>query len=238
MTSEMFRWPVLLAFSALALSTGSSLPLSLQTPRLGIVRMNGGAVRPVFGGAGSFVLGDVVLRGIQSASFSDAGGMVAYPDRIALLDATLTEIGAAPIRNPALVSISGDAMTAVAWVPKDSSLLYWTGTAFAVTVPQNLPDAPVIAVRRSGNQAMLLFKDQEATVSLETGNLLDCHGIVNELPQRVSDATGQKPSDLTIEQMSNGLIHILSRADARTWVMRAGAEGPAWELPAAGRGEQ
>ncbi len=231
----MFRFALapLIAFVAALPLCSQSTPARLSTPRLGFVRMQDGSVRAVSGGPANFVVGEPLLKNAVSASFSSSASIVAFTDRIAVFDATLTLIAEQPITDPALVGISGDADTAIAWIAKTSSAIYWTRSGFVSVELQNLPAGKVWSIRKTGHTAVLLFADQQATVSLDTGNLIDCYTIPGGTAAAIAQATGQKADDLTVEQMGDRYIHVFSRADWRTWVLRAPGSGDAWELPAA-----
>lgn len=197
---------------------GADVSQHVETPTLGFVRLGDGTIRAVYGGPGSFVVGPAKLKGVVSASFSNAGGLVAYADRIDLVDAHLQFVDEQPTRGPALVSIGSDRNSGIAWVAADAALIFWTGSEFRLVHAGNLPSGRVKALARKGDTAVLTFGDQQATVSLADGNLIDCH----PTPDALNDAVA--------ERMNDEFVHLLPDRDDRTWVE---GRGHRWELPAA-----
>ena len=65
MTKRVSAFLLVLALTALS---------QVRPPRAGIVRDRAGALRPVYGVAGAFVLGDALETGVLSAGFSGATG--------------------------------------------------------------------------------------------------------------------------------------------------------------------
>lgn len=229
----MLRFLLTSVLAAVVLSGQPSGP-SLSTPKLGAVRMPDGSVRAVFGAPGSFVLGEPILRRSVAASFSDSGGLVAFADRLVLLDSQMAVIGQQPISHSAMVGITAGPETAVAWIADASTLLFWDGESFSSVEVQNLPSGKVWSLTRSGERAVLQFEDGQATVSLETGNLIDYRVVPDGPKASIAQAVGQNKADINVERMSDRYIHVSSRTDHRTWVLRGNdTQGRVWELPAA-----
>ena len=228
----MLRLLLISMFASWVFCAESATP-RLSTPRIGEVRLSDGSIRRVVGSPGGFVLGSPLIRGALSASFSDKGGIVALANKLVILDHLVNPIGEEPVEGPAIVNVSGDPTTAIAWIAKNSTLVFWSGTSFTSVTAQGVPNGNVWAIRRSGNQAVLMVDEQQVTVSAATGNLIDCHPVPGIRPTAVAQATGQNIDDLTIEQMSDQYLHVFSRVDARTWVVTANGDGRLWELPSA-----
>lgn len=233
MKYRMRRFLLFITFPVAALCGQALQTPRLATPQLGAVRLADSSIHRVYGVVGNFVLGDPLLTSAHSASFSSSSGLVAFSDRILLLDRNMATLATQPIEGNAITSVTAGANTAIAWISDKSVLWFWTGSAFASVAVQNLPSGMVLSVRRTGVQATLLYADKTATVSLETGNLIDCREVSDATLASVEKATGVNSPDLVIEQMNDLYVHVSSHSDNRTWVIRADGLGRAWELPAA-----
>jgi hypothetical protein len=229
----MSRTLSIICLAAAAHCCQAAKPTQVATPSLGLVHLQDGSVHEVLGVPGSFVLGPAVFHGTDSAAFSGTAGIIAFPDRLVLLDNTFAQVGQQAITGPAIVSVDGDADGAIAWLPRQKTLSFWTGNAFASVEPQGLPEGEVWSVRRTGLEAILLVGNQQATISLETGNLIDCHVVPETQREAIAKSTGQNATDLVIERMNAKYLHVSSRTGARTWVVTN--ESRIWELPAAAK---
>jgi hypothetical protein len=237
MKIEMLRSLIIFWLAAVALC-GQTLPAPhIDTPRVGVVRSADGSIRPVLGVPGSFVVGESISTAAQSASFSDKAGIIAYQDHVAVMDADLNVLGERALSGPVIVGIIDAVSTAVAWLPETKTLLFWNGKDFSETRTAGIPDGVIWSIQRHGDQAVLMSVDLQITVNINTGNLIDCRAFAADELRLAAKAVGQNTNDLTLERMSSGFAHVLSRSDARSWVLPTtvlhGSEERIWELPAA-----
>src|SRR5258708_38533019 len=58
----------------------------LATPQIGFIQDSGNALRPVYGIAGNFVLGNSAAAGLQAASFSGSFGMLKTASTLIVID--------------------------------------------------------------------------------------------------------------------------------------------------------
>jgi hypothetical protein len=169
-----------------------------------------------------------------AASFSDSAGIVAYADHLAILDSQMAVIARQPISHPALVGITAGPETAIAWFADTSTLLFPNGESFSSVECQNLPSGAVWSVTRSGRRAVLQFDDGQATVSLDTGNLIDYRATPGDAKESIARAVAQNKADISIERMSRRYLHVSSRTSKSTWVLQGDdSQDRVWELPAA-----
>ena len=112
---------------------------SLAPPRIGFVLDKSDAVRPVFGVAGSFTLGDSVGSDVVSSSFLGSFGFAKTNSAIAVFDQDGQILYAtdAPV-GPALFG------SRLAYLVQAKMLLRWTGTTLEpVALP---PDSEVLSI--------------------------------------------------------------------------------------------
>jgi hypothetical protein len=215
-----------------------------------MVRCRDGAVYVVYGLHANFVFGERAFSLAQAASFSDQGGLVASDGRLMLIGGDATVQGsyfegeASPVLN-----MDGDASSAVAWLPRQSELLVWSGSQFtAIPIPlAGLVDSLRIV---SANSAELLVLESDSsvvqvTVSLPDGVVTDIRAIPGASGSAFyqqsfllfHDANGlevQAPngslrtlaitqSDLHFERVGTDWVHISSATAQRDWVLHLNA---------------
>jgi hypothetical protein len=244
------------------------LQAQIKAPQMGAVRCADGSVRPVYGVPGAFVLGKPFATSATAASFSETAGIIATRSAVLLLDATGRIIGHWTIADAgATVGIEGDPFSAIAWLPKSSSVLTWDGGNFQQTAVADPPRGRVLSVRRDSAQAYLLAIDETGSVS-EYGISLVSGEIVSQLylpgvtgavmplgssllfaetgglALRTDAGTQSFPlsgSGLAMERMSGNWAHVTAANSAKTWAVHLiGSEVRIYELPgtAGGMGPQ
>ncbi|MGA8029015.1 MAG: hypothetical protein WB992_17890 [Bryobacteraceae bacterium] len=232
----------------LALCLAATLQAQINAPRVGIARYSGGQVRTIYGIEANFIVGEPLPTTAAAVSFSDFGGLISRGGHIQLIrrDGSLIadcDCGeAAPVLN-----IDGTLTTAIAWLPSRQALLHWNGKSFVLTQLTSAISEYVTSLRiQDPNSATLLLltiggKILEATVSLETGNLMS----MNPLPEirgpallqhsfivfhdragleiKAADGALRTLSfpigDLTIERMSSDWLHLSSATTRQDWAL-------------------
>ena len=167
-------------FATLSIAAGAAwAQTALTAPQAGFMQDASNSVRPVYGIAGSFLLGEPVCSGVLSAAFSGSFGLVKTASAVALLDssgAIVTSIDAPD--GPALFAFARSGAPALAYLTATNTLLSWSDGSFAA-VPfdvTTLAAAPVVAVGApdSDHAAMILQRDDglwEIRVRLSTGEI-------------------------------------------------------------------
>jgi hypothetical protein len=112
----------ILVGTALALCCAAQI----SDPRIGFVRDRAGDLRPVYGVAGAFVLGDSIQSGVLSAAFNGSGGLAKTADELLVFrEGKLTERFAAP---EGAASFGFDSQGKPDWVRfANGSCLRWKG---------------------------------------------------------------------------------------------------------------
>lgn len=172
---------LLSCFAALqVLCSGIAAASQLSSPRVGVVRYADGGLYVIYGLPGSYVVGPRMLDGVDEASFSSQGGLVARQGSITLLNPDFSTAGtfAAGDSKPVL-NIEGDLKTAIAWLPSAQKLVHWKEQEFvSVSAPDVLREGDVTSLsKRDDRTALVLLHSangsvSEAAVSLETGQLI------------------------------------------------------------------
>lgn len=248
-------WCKVLAVPLLALAVQAQI----KAPQMGAVRCADGSVRPVYGVPGALVLGKPIAISAVAASFSEAGGVIATTSAILLVDGAGKPLGQWTASDPgASVGIEADGTSAVAWLPKFSSLLTWNGSAFERTVVPVPPVGQVTSVRRDSASAYLLVADgagsvSEYIISLTSGEILSIRylpGITGKpltfgsflLFQdgagiAIQSAAGSQSiplsgTKLTMEKMGNEWVHVIGSNSSGSWALHLAAEdSKLFELP-------
>src|SRR5437016_879447 len=103
----------------------------LATPQIGFIQDSGNALRPVYGIAGNFVLGDSAAAGVQAASFSGSFGMLKTRSTLIVIDRQGQVVASqdAPA-GPALFAFSRTGAPALAYLPDANVLLQWLDGVF------------------------------------------------------------------------------------------------------------
>ena len=168
-----------LTLCALALCVTQTLPAQLSAPKAGVVRYSDGTVHAVYGLPANYIVGSQVLASADAVSFSDRGGIVAKNGRILLVDPsfhTLAEYDSG--ESSPLLNIDEDLTSAVAWLPTQRSLVYWTGSAFvAVAVNGSAVTGAVTSVWLANERTAKMIAANpdggvsQASVSLRSGEL-------------------------------------------------------------------
>ena len=221
----------------------------VNAPRIGIARYEDGSLRDIDGFPASYVARSPRAEGVKTASFSAAGGIVVFTDRLQVWQANGTVAAELAIDEPVgPVSASGGFLV---FLPRSCALLYRRGQTFDRVRLTTPPIGQVLAVTVSGDNAVLLLRGADqaltaATVSLSTGELLserfvamirgsaaflnnslvfqDDRGLV------IRDADGGerilalKPSDLTFEQMAANWLHVVSTGTHQHWALQVTAK--------------
>jgi hypothetical protein len=228
--------------------TPVALWAQLAAPQVGFIQDSGNVLRPVYGLAGNFVLGDSIAANIEAASFSGSFGMVKTTSALVIVDRQGQLIASQDaLAGPALFAFSRNAEPALAYLPATNALLQWSDGVFQ-PVPLD-PQTIVLSIAAidPGQAALILQRDDGLwdirillssgeTISqtallgvaapalmLATGELMygDANGIVVRRPdgsEKHIDA--QLPSTFAFQQMGDGWIQVRDLATQQQYAAR------------------
>jgi hypothetical protein len=174
---------------ALIAAGGLLAQSGIHPPQAGYIRDGARALRPVYGMAGSFILGAPVANEVLSAAFSGRIGLAKTAGMISVFDAeghlvAQSEVGGGPAR----ITFSRDGSQATAFLLDSGESIRWTGARFRV---------------ESGIPAAFSLELADGTLVLAEGG---------ELVFRKSNGLEIRSSlegeVLSIEQMGEAWIHV------------------------------
>jgi hypothetical protein len=161
-----------------------------RTPRVATIRESDGTLRPIWGLASNLVTGDALPIGkTEAAAFSDEAGIVLSRGAVRLVTLDGAELGAYATAEPTpVLSISGSANTAIAWLPSEGKLIRWDGTCFVSLRidAAELPGTPVDIYLRDDRRVVFLLADGHGSLTRASAGLTE--GPVN------SEGSGVPPS--------------------------------------------
>lgn len=141
---------------------GSRAQSVIAPPQLGFVADGARALRPVYGVAGSFVLGPAVAGDVADAAFSSSLGLLKTDSSLAAFDAQgklLTSVEAPAGR--ALFAFSADGTAALAYLSSSRVLMEWRSAGF-VPVPLHSETAgSVIGMALPSSDEAVLVVERE-----------------------------------------------------------------------------
>jgi hypothetical protein len=221
---------------------------ALAPPQIGFIRDSTGSLRPVYGIAGNFVLGNSTLANVDDAAFSGTFGILKDPSTLTVVDRQGQVVGNqyAPA-GPALFAFSASGAPALVYLPDASVLLQWSNGVFQ-QVPF-VPSTTVVSIASVGaGQAALILQGDDGLwdlrLRLSTGEVLsqtalvgttatafmfatgdliygDANGIVVRKPdgsEKHIDA--QLPATFRFQQMGEGWIQVSDLATGQQYAIR------------------
>jgi hypothetical protein len=235
-----------------------------QAPQAGIVREADGSLRPLFGLPGNLIRGGPLpAEGVIAASFSNEAGLVLIPGALKLLGVDGTEEGLYKTgEGEAILSVSGQADTAIAWMPSDRMLIRWETGRFKTTSLESFPlPGPVIDVQVQSSDAIdllvraepaaferlqLSMPDRRITATRTytgiTGSaLMQGSSLVYQNASMIntesdSGSVNMVPApepDLTFARAASGWVHAKSESTHREWMLHLeGSRLTLTEIPA------
>ena len=241
-------------------ASASSAP---QAPQAGTVRNADGTLRPLLGVASNLISGPpLALTGVVSAAFSNEAGLVQTATGVRLLNGHSREIGAFDSAEKGMVlSVTGNAESALIWSPASRKLLRWNGSAFAdLALDESRLPGQVVDVEARGAQVDFLVSDGAGNLqhlqwtagapgwtlvkayagvhgpALLAGDVL-LYGTADGL--EVEADNSQKTfslanEPLSLERASGDAVHVSAPSAHRDWILHlAGGRASISEIPAA-----
>jgi hypothetical protein len=153
---------------------------SVIPPQSGFLRDSSNSLRPVYGTAGSFVLGNTVAGSVISAAYSGSYGLVKTGSAVSVIDQTGSLLATEPASDgPALFAFKPTGEPSLVYIQAAKALLAWNGQAFEV-VPLDfsmLSASAVlsIATPRFGPAKMIIQRDDglwELRIRIATGEIV------------------------------------------------------------------
>src|SRR3954454_8118921 len=131
----------------------------VATPSVGYVRYANDGVRGIYGLEGNYIVGRSVLAAAETASFSDAGGLIYNSGSLVLADPKLIALSTTEIEgSEPIVRLDGGVDTAIAWVPSSHVLVHWNGKSFVRTAVSGIAgEDAVTSVRKLDPSTASLF---------------------------------------------------------------------------------
>jgi len=220
----------------------------LAAPQVGFIQDSANELRPVYGLAGNFVLGDASAANVEAISFSGSFGIVKTTSALVIVDRQGQVVASQDAAaGPALFAFSRNAAPALAYLPNANVLLQWSDGVFQ-QVPLDPPTTVLsIAAVDAGQAALILQRDDglwdvrillssgevisqtallgvaAPALMLATGELLygDANGIVVRTPdgsEKHIDA--QLPTTFAFQQMGDGWIQVRDLATQQQYAVR------------------
>jgi hypothetical protein len=163
---------------ALSLSAaGLAAQPALQSPEIGLIQAADHSLRPLYGIAGNFVLGDSMATGVVSAAFSGSLGLIKTDSALIAINRQseiLSNIDAPP--GEALFGFSADGASALIYVGGPNQLFQWSQGTFAPVSfdPASFPRVSAVAFPDCDHAAIIVQRDDalwDVRISLATGKV-------------------------------------------------------------------
>lgn len=101
---------------------------AIAPPQLGFMQDSAGSLRPVYGVAGNFLMGEPIAAGVISSAFSGSFGWTKTDSTVNVTDSQGQAIAAADAPDgAALFAFTGDGKPALAYLFTSNTLLQWSG---------------------------------------------------------------------------------------------------------------
>jgi hypothetical protein len=154
------------AFFCLLLTAGMmNAQGPLVPPVVGLLHRADGALRPLFGVRGNYLLGDRISEDVESAAFAGSLGLIKTSTALILAGP-----GGEPVARyttspgPAILGVSNSREEAAAWLPASGELVVWSGGRRVAT--QRAALDRVVAVAPAGGDSVLVAVAEDGGVRL------------------------------------------------------------------------
>ncbi len=153
---------------------------AIAPPQIGFIQDSGNSLRPVYGLAGNFVLGDSTASGVEEASFSGSFGFLKTSSTLSVVDRQGQVVASqdAPA-GPALFGFSRTGAPALVYLTDTNTLLQWSEGMFQQVSldPQTFASTKVLSIAAvdTGQASFILQRDDglwEVRIQLSTGEVV------------------------------------------------------------------
>lgn len=239
-------------------------PLPLRAPQIGVIRDAAHNLRPVYGFSGNLITGDPLpIKDVLAVSFSGQAGIVLTPGAVKVVTLNGEERGSySTEETEPVLSITGPAETAVAWLPSERKLVRWNGTAFT-ELPVSASDVPgpVVALEMKSPDSIDLFirnqtqAVEQLRISLKGDSANRITTYTNASSQAITttqavvfpsadglqiapeagpvESIALPDSDVALEKAAPEWVHVTSSRNHRDWMLHVDRSHPTLsELPA------
>jgi len=199
---------------------------AIAPPQLGSIVDSGNSLRPVYGIAGNFVLGDTTATGVDSAAFSGSFGLGKTDSAVIATDRQGRVIASlAAAAGPALFAFSRSGAPALAYLAGTGILLAWDGQTFqSVLLPPDFSGAVTmlsIASPDARHAVAIVQRDDglwEVRLLLATGEVVSQRAILGVTAPLLMLATGSlvysDASGIVVRKTDGSESHIAARLPA------------------------
>lgn len=221
---------------------------ALTPPQAGFMLDGGNSLRPVYGIAGNFLLGDPAATGVVSAAFSGCLGLLKTDSALIAIDRQGRQVASTDAPDgSALFAFSRDGTMAVAFLTGTQALVTWDGSVFQ-PLPLDLASAVLaVAMPDAGHAALIAKRDDglwDVRISLATGAVVSqtalvgvtapvmmlaggelVYGDANGIVVRRSDGSekhidAQLPQSFSLQQMGEGWVQLRDLDTGRGFAIR------------------
>jgi hypothetical protein len=172
----------------------------LDAPRIGYLRDATGAVRPLLGVRGNFLLSDPILSEARSSAFGSSGGIIKTSESILFLDSNdqlLSRIESPP--GEALFALARDGRPMAAYFPLTSELHRLEGQSLVNMACSFLrPDEPVRALSAPAHGELSLAVARGEAIWLVTIAAADCEILSETLLPGVTGSLALLPDSAIV----------------------------------------
>jgi len=138
----------------------------IARPLLGIVRDSRGAVRPVYGVPGNFVVGASLWDGAQSAAFSGYSGMIKSASELVIVDRRGQKVRSWPAPDgPALFGFDNTGAAALVYFP-GPRILWRVGGDSPETIDTTRVDGDVLSLSAGGHHHIRIAVRRDGALHL------------------------------------------------------------------------
>lgn len=218
---------------------------AIAPPQLGFMQDASLALRPVYGLAGTFILGPSITGPILSEAFSGSLGLLKTDSSLAAFNSQGKVLASMDVSGgPALFAFSPSGITALAYIASSNSLVEWRGSAFsrvsfhpvadtvlAIAFPDSL--TATLIVQRSADRLWEVHVPLGALETLAESALAGVHAPVLALPE--GDLVYTEAGGIVVRRAAGSEVHIPASLPAtfslqqmnRDWVELTDMKGSA-----------
>ncbi|MBZ5611946.1 MAG: hypothetical protein LAP38_27100 [Acidobacteriia bacterium] len=211
---------------SLTLAAIASTQPALSPPQVGFLQDSANSLRPVFGIAGNFLMGDSTASDVVAAAFSGSFGILKTDSALIVTDRQGQRIATqdAPA-GQALFAFSREGSPALAYFPDSNLLLAWNGGSFQLTYFDwsAFPAAAVRAIASSdlSHASFIVQRDDglwDLQVLLATGQLDSQAALPGVKAPVLMPATGElvysDAQGIVVRRLDGSEVHVNAQLPA------------------------
>lgn len=204
---------------------------AIRPPQVGFSGGADGTLRPVYGVAGSFILGPPVASKVISQAFSGSLGLLKTDATLVAFDGEVfASMDAAA--GPALFAFSPDGVTALAYVASSNTLVEWGGGKFStVPFPRERDTVVAIAMPNAFDAAMIIDRNGdlwESWLELGHASVSSQRALAGVRAPLLALASGDfvygDASGIVVRKPDNSEVHVAARLPAKFSLQQMGSD--------------